>query len=101
MLLYFSYVTCFIKVFQVSSRYLVKAGFTIIKKEITAWLALQLLFTVGVLVGGKGAVLGVTVEVGAEADVEDITVASVRFKLAVESNIYLELIEKVYILLRI
>jgi len=37
-----------------------------------------------------------------EVDVEnDITVANVRFKLAVELNIYLELIEKVYILLRI
>ena len=101
MLLYFSYVTCFIKVFQVSSRYLVKAGFTIIKKEITTQLALQLLFIVGVLVGGKGAVLGITAEVGAEVDIEDIAVASIRFKLAVELNIYLELIEKVYILLRI
>ena len=40
-------------------------------------------------------------EVDAEVDIEDdITVAGVRFKLAVELNIYLELIEKVYILLR-
>ena len=40
-------------------------------------------------------------EVDAEVDIEDdITVASIRFKLAVELNIYLELIEKVYILLR-
>ena len=45
--------------------------------------------------------MGVTVEVGTEADVEDITITSVRFKLAVELNIYLELIKKVYILLRI
>ena len=67
----------------------------------TAWLALQLLFTVGILVGGKGAILGATVEVAAEVAAEDITIAGVRFNLAVESNIYLELIEKVYILLRI
>ena len=91
----------FIKAFQVSSRYLVKAGFTIIKKEITAQLALQLLFIVKVLVGGKGAILGITIEVAAEVAAEDITIASIRFKLAVESNIYLEFIEKVYILLRI
>ena len=45
--------------------------------------------------------MGVTIEVAAEVAVEDITVAGVRFKLAVELNIYLELIEKVYILLRI
>jgi len=32
---------------------------------------------------------------------DDITVASIRFKLAVELNIYLELIEKARILLRI
>jgi len=38
------------------------------------------------------------VEVGAE---NNITIASIRFKLAVELNIYLELIEKAYILLRI
>ena len=59
------------------------------------------MFAVGVLVGGKGAALGTTAEVGVEADAEDIAVASVRFKLAVESNIYSELTEKVYILLRI
>jgi hypothetical protein len=60
------------------------------------------LFIVGVLVGGKGAVLGAGVEVGAEVGVEDdIAVASIRFKLAVELNIYLELIEKARILLRI
>jgi hypothetical protein len=53
---------------------------------------------VGVLVGGKGAALGAGAEVGAE---DDITVAGIRFKLVVELNIYLELIEKVYILLRI
>ena len=41
-------------------------------------------------------------EVDAEVDVEDdIAVAGVRFKLAAELNIYLELIEKVCILLRI
>ena len=44
-------------------------------------------------------------EVGAEVDAEvgadDIAVASIRFKLAVELNIYLELIEKARILLRI
>ena len=39
---------------------------------------------------------------GAEVDAEDdIAVAGVRFKLAVESNIYSELTEKVRILLRI
>ena len=32
---------------------------------------------------------------------DDIAVASIRFKLVVESNIYLELIEKACILLRI
>ena len=41
-------------------------------------------------------------EVGAEVGVEDdIAVTSIRFKLAVELNIYLELIEKARILLRI
>jgi len=45
----------------------------------------------GVLVEGKGAALGA----GAE---DNIAVAGVRFKLAVELNIYLELIEKVRIL---
>ena len=44
---------------------------------------------------------GAGAEVGAEVDAEDIAVAGIRFKLAVESNIYLELTEKVYILLRI
>jgi len=37
-------------------------------------------------------------EVGAE---DDIAIASIRFKLAVELNIYSELIEKARILLRI
>ena len=102
MLLYFSYITRFIKAFWVSSRYLIKAGFTVTEKEMTAQLALQSSFAVGVLVGGKGAALGIGAEVGAEVDAEDnIAIASVRFKLAVESNIYLELIEKVRILLRI
>jgi hypothetical protein len=50
------------------------------------------------LVGGKGAAVGVGAEVGAE---DDIAVASIRFKLAVESNIYSELTEKARILLRI
>jgi len=59
-----------------------------------------------VLVGGKGAVLGVGaeagIEVGAEVGVEDdITITSIRFKLAVGLNIYLKLIEKACILLRI
>ena len=49
---------------------------------------------VGVSVGGKGAALGA----GAE---DDIAVASIRFKLTVELNIYLELTEKARILLRI
>ena len=49
-------------------------------------------------IGRKGAALGAGAEVGAE---DDITVASIRFKLAVELNIYLELIEKACILLRI
>ena len=57
---------------------------------------------VGVSVGGKGAALGAGAEVGAEVDAEDdIAIASVRFKPAVELNIYLELIKKVRILLRI
>ena len=60
------------------------------------------MFVVGVLVGGKGAALGMGAKVGAEVGVEDdIAVASIRFKLAVELNIYLELIEKARILLRI
>jgi hypothetical protein len=50
---------------------------------------------VGVLVGGKGAALGAGAEVGAE---DDIAIAGVRFKLAVELNIYSELIEKARIL---
>ena len=46
--------------------------------------------------------MGAGAEVGAEVNAEDdIAIASIRFKLAVESNIYLELIEKVRILLRI
>ena len=41
-------------------------------------------------------------EVGVEVGVEDnIAVASIRFKLVVKVNIYLELIEKARILLRI
>ena len=45
---------------------------------------------------------GAGAEVGAEVDAEDdIAVASIRFKLAVELNIYSELIEKVCILLSI
>jgi hypothetical protein len=52
------------------------------------------LFIIGVLVGGKGAILGAGVE-------DDIAIASIRFKLIVELNIYLELIEKTRILLRI
>ena len=41
-------------------------------------------------------------EVGAEVGAEDdITITSIRFKLTVELNIYLELIEKARILLRI
>jgi len=57
---------------------------------------------VEVLVGGKGAALGASVKVGAEVDAEDdIIITSVRFKLAVELNTYLKLIEKVRILLRI
>ena len=85
--------------FQVSSRYLVKVGFTITKKETTTQPALQSLFIVGVLIGGKEAA---GAEVGAEVGAEDdITITSIRFKLAVELNIYLELIEKARILLRI
>ena len=57
---------------------------------------------VGVLVGGKGAALGAGAEAGAEVGAEDdIAVASIRFKLVVELNIYLELIEKARILLKI
>ena len=40
-------------------------------------------------------------EVGAEVGVDDIAITSIRFKLVVELNIYLELIEKARILLRI
>ena len=102
MSLYFSYITRFIKAFWVSSKYLIKVGFTITKKETTAQLALQSSFIVGVLVGGKEATLGAGAEVSAEVDAkDDITVTGVRFKLAVELNIYLELTEKVRILLRI
>ena len=53
---------------------------------------------IGVLVGGKGAA---GAEAGAEVGADDIAVASIRFKLVVELNIYLELIEKARILLRI
>ena len=53
---------------------------------------------IGVLVGGKGAA---GAEAGAEVGADDIAVTSIRFKLAVELNIYLELIEKARILLRI
>jgi hypothetical protein len=54
------------------------------------------------LVGGKGAVLGAGAEIGVEVGVEDnITIASIRFKLVVELNIYLELIEEARILFRI
>ena len=56
---------------------------------------------VGASVGGKGAALGAGAEVGAKVDADDIAVAGVRFKLAAELNIYSELTEKVYILLRI
>ena len=41
------------------------------------------------MVGGKGAVLGAGAEVGAEVDIDNITVARVRFKLVVELNILL------------
>jgi hypothetical protein len=40
-------------------------------------------------------------EAGAEVGADDIAIASIRFKLVVELNIYLELTEKAYILLRI
>jgi hypothetical protein len=57
---------------------------------------------VGALVGGKGAALGAGAEVGVEVGAEDdITIASIRFKLAVGLNIYSKLIEKARILLRI
>ena len=61
---------------------------------------------VGVSVGGKGAALGAGAEADADVGVEvgaedDIAIASIRFKLAVELNIYLELIEKARILLKI
>ena len=49
---------------------------------------------IGVLVGGKRAA-------GVEVGADNIAVTSIRFKLAVELNIYLELIEKARILLRI
>ena len=45
--------------------------------------------------------MGITAEVGVKVDAEDIAITSIRFKLVVKLNIYLELIEKVYILLRI
>ena len=50
------------------------------------------------MVGGKGAA---GAEAGAEVGADDITVASIRFKLVVELNIYSELTEKARILLRI
>ena len=53
------------------------------------------------MVGGKGAALGTSVEVGAVNTEDNIAITSVRFKLAVELNIYLKFTEKVYILLRI
>ena len=53
---------------------------------------------IGVLVGGKRAALSAGVEVDAE---DDIAITSIRFKLVVELNIYLELIEKARILLKI
>ena len=53
---------------------------------------------IGVLVGGKGAA---GAEAGVEVGADDIAVTSIRFKLAVELNIYSELIEKVCILLSI
>ena len=56
---------------------------------------------VGVSVGGKGAALGAGAEAGAEVGADDIAVTSIRFKLAVELNIYSELTEKARILLRI
>ena len=46
---------------------------------------------VEVLVGGKGAALGAGAKVGVE---DDIAVASIRFKLVVELNIYSEPIER-------
>ena len=59
---------------------------------------LNLMYAAGY--AGVGAEVGV--EVGAEVDAEDdIAVAGIRFKLAVELNIHLELTEKVCILLRI
>ena len=57
---------------------------------------------VEVLIEGKGAALGVGVKVGVKVGAEDnIAIGSIRFKLAVELNIYLELIEEARILLRI
>ena len=40
-------------------------------------------------------------EAGAEVGADDIAITSIRFKLAVELNIYLELTEKARILLKI
>ena len=53
------------------------------------------------MVGGKGAALGTSVEVGAVNTEDNIAITSVRFKLAVELNIYSELTEKARILLRV
>ena len=53
------------------------------------------------MVGGKGAALGTSMEVGAVDTEDNIAITSIRFELAVELNIYLEFTEKVHILLRI
>ena len=95
MSLYLFQVTHFIKFFLVSSRYFIKAGFTITKKAEIAQKALQYLIK-------KGKVVVLDAEVGIELGIEaDIAVATVKFNLAIKLNIYTKLIEKACILLRI
>ena len=81
--------------FLVSSRYFVKAGFTVTEKAGIVQAALQNLDVV------EGKVV-LDAEAGIGLDVEaDIIVAGVRFNLAIKSDIYAELTEKACILLRI
>ena len=49
---------------------------------------------------GKAVILNIERDVGLGTEA-DITITSVRFNPAIKSDIYLELIEKAYILLRI
>ena len=87
---------CFINFFLVSFRYFIKAGFTVTKKAGIAQEALQYL----VKEKGKAVILNIDIGVGLGVEA-NITIASIRFNPAIKSDIYLKLIEKAYILLRI